>query len=117
MSGQSDINEAIFDRIEKIEGNVESMSATLAEMRGMVSTSMKATDKMISLLGKTVWALVILLFFFAGAVIYGAIGEKGLKSVRDALPSTPSLPLKPDYPLPNPPDGLDKWTNSFPSKV
>ena len=120
MPGQSDINAQIFDRIEKVENNVESISSamtemrsTMAEMRGMVSASMKGQDKMISLLGKTIWALVFLLFLFAGAVIYGAVGEKGLKSVRDTLPTMP----RKAYPMANLPDPLDKWTNGIPQTV
>jgi hypothetical protein len=101
MAQQSQINTEVFSRINDLETDV-------SETKGYLKAIVCQNEKMMAMLqkrdastGRIIWALFGIIIILLFALIYGAIGEKGLHSVRSAVPSRVAA-------IPAPGD-LDRW--------
>ncbi|MCQ2299926.1 MAG: hypothetical protein MJZ81_07380 [Bacteroidales bacterium] len=91
----------IYDRINSLEQGqaetngylravVENGKMQYEQTKDVIATFTAGTDKYIKLVWKMVLILTFGFFVAIFAVIYGAIGDKGLKSVRESIPSIPT---------------------------
>jgi hypothetical protein len=101
----------VYDRINSVESKVDETNGYL---RGVVESNVNLIDllkRRDTTTNRIITALVFLLLFAIGVIAYGAIGERGLKTVRDTLPSVPMqtdvLPAHNDF---------DKWGQSTAQK-
>lgn len=102
----------VYDRINSVESKVDETNGYL---RGVVESNVNLIDllkRRDTTTGRIITALVFLLLFAMGVIAYGAIGERGMKTVRDTLPSVPTqqtnaLPAHNDF---------DKWSQSTAQK-
>lgn len=86
-----EIHAETFRRINTLESK---MDETNGYLRGVVESNEKLItllEKRDTTLNRVVWALIVLLFFALGVIAFGAIGERGMHSVRQNLPM-PDLP-------------------------
>ena len=97
----------VYDRINSVESKVDETNGYL---RGVVESNVNLIDllkRRDTTTGRIITALVFLLLFAMGVIAYGAIGERGLKTVRDTLPTVPTqtdaLPAHNDF---------DKYANN-----
>lgn len=91
----------VYDRINSVESKVDETNGYL---RGVVESNVNLIDllkRRDTTTNRIITALVFLLLFAIGVIAYGAIGERGLKTVRDTLPSVPmqtdALPAHNDF--------------------
>lgn len=80
----------VYDRINSVESKVDETNGYL---RGVVESNVNLIDllkRRDTTTGRIITALVFLLLFAMGVIAYGAIGERGLKTVRDTLPTVPT---------------------------
>ena len=101
----------VYQRVNTIESKVDETNGYL---RGVVESNVSLIDllkRRDTTTSRMTAALMLLLLFAIGVIAYGAIGEKGLKTVRDTLPSVPTqtdaLPAHNDF---------DKWGQSTAQK-
>lgn len=86
----------IFKRLNDLENSY-------SEMKGMLAVMSKGYNRAVMFLG----FLAVVGWF---VVAYGAIGKDGMNSVRQSLPLHGGQQSSNDaYPIPAPPDGLDRW--------
>ena len=71
--------------IKQMEQSAEEHKAAVAELRSMHDSYAKMTKWFIG-------ALVVIILFLIGVIAYGAIGEKGMYAVRDAMPKVAGVP-------------------------
>ena len=99
MATQNDINKDLYN---KYNAALKEQSAT----NGYLKSIVEQIDKLIKLLRCALYILAAFAFACLFALIYGAIGEKGLHSVRQTMPSVPlqtvAIPAHNDF---------DKWQN------
>jgi hypothetical protein len=101
----------VYDRINSVESKVDETNGYL---RGVVESNVNLIDllkRRDTTTNRIITALVFLLLFAIGVIAYGAIGERGLKTVRDTLPTMPTQ----TYALPAHND-FDKWGQSTAQK-
>ena len=91
----------VYDRINSVESKVDETNGYL---RGVVESNVNLIDllkRRDTTSSRIIAALMLLLLFALGVIAYGAIGERGLKTVRDTLPSVPTqtdaLPAHNDF--------------------
>lgn len=95
---QSEVNQELFRRVNALE---QVYSETTGYLKGIVESN----EKLIKLFSRALYILAAIAFLSLFALIYGAIGERGLKSVRE---SVPSIPMRQTAALPAHND-FDKW--------
>lgn len=94
---QAHVNQELFERVGKCERGY-------AEMNGYLTALIEQNNKLIRLLTRVCYGLIIISVFLLLIVAYGAIGERGLHSVRQTLPSrVAAIPAHNDF---------DKWMNA-----
>lgn len=90
-------------RDEKIEERFNSIESKVDSMCGYLKGVVESNEKLIRLFSKALYVLSFIAVVAVGAIIYGAIGENGLKSVRSIVPDlTYAIPVHND---------LDYWQN------
>lgn len=98
----------VYNRINTLESKVDSTNGYL---KGVVESNEKLIallEKRDTSMGRVITALIVLLLFSLAVIAYGAIGDKGMKTVRETMPS---VPQKADaIPAPN---DVDKWANNL----
>ena len=92
----------VYDRINTLESKVDETNGYL---RGVVESNEKLItllEKRDTTLNRVIWALLVILLFALGVIAYGAIGDNGMKTVRDTIPKIPTaaIPAQNDF---------DKW--------
>lgn len=97
MATQGEINTEVFRRINSLE-------KVSSELSGYFKGMVENTKELISLMRNeqkhhkvVVSILASLLAFCIAAIIYGAIGERGLHSVRQTLPTAVAIPAHNDF--------------------
>ena len=97
----------VYDRINSVESKVDETNGYL---HGVIESNVNLIDllkRRDTTSSRIIAALMLLLLFALGVIAYGAIGEQGLKSVRDTLPSVPiqayAIPAHNDF---------DKYANN-----
>ena len=110
MGFQDELNK-VYDRVNAVESKIDETNGYL---KGVVESNVSLIDllkRRETTSNRITAALMLLLLFAFGVIAYGAIGEKGLKTVRDTLPSMPAqtdaLPAHNDF---------DKWGQSTAQK-
>lgn len=104
VQSQQQINNQLFKRVNDLE-------ADQSETKGYLKAIVEQNEKLIALLqkrdastGRIIWALFGVISILLFALIYGAIGEQGLHSVRQSMPMVPqqtaAIPAHNDF---------DKW--------
>lgn len=97
MTTQNEINKDLFGKYNTV---LKEQAAT----NGYLKSIVEQNDKLIDLLKKALYALsgiaTVCVLACLFALIYGAIGEKGLHSVRQTLPTAVAIPAHNDF---------DKW--------
>ena len=89
-----EIHGEIFGRINALESKID---GTNGYLRGVVESN----EKLIKLFSRALYILAFIATACLFALIYGAIGEHGLHSVRKAMPGTAyAIPAHNDF---------DKW--------
>lgn len=89
MAFQDELDK-VYQRVNTIESKVDETNGYL---RGVVESNVSLIDllkRRDTTTGRIITALVFLLLFAMGVIAYGAIGERGLKTVRDTLPNVPT---------------------------
>lgn len=76
---QSEVNQELFRRINKLE---QVYSETNGYLKGIVESN----EKLIKLFSKSLYILAAIATLSLLAVIYGAIGKDGMKSIRETMP-------------------------------
>lgn len=71
-----------YDKINRLTGE-------LRELSGQVRQTNSHIAQLVSLLKQTLLSLFVIILILIGAVIYGALGEKGFNSVTERLPGRP----------------------------
>lgn len=94
MVNQNHVNKELYARVAECEKGIAAMNSAF-------STLIMQNDKLIRLLTRVCYGLITISVFLLLIVAYGAIGDKGLHSVRKAMPSRIAA-------IPAPSD-LDKW--------
>lgn len=94
---QAHVNQELSERIGKCERG-------FAELNGYLTALIEQNNKLIKLLTRVCYGLIVISVFLLLIVAYGAIGKEGLYSVRKAMPSRIAA-------IPAPGD-LDKWMNA-----
>jgi hypothetical protein len=111
MATHDEVHEQIFNRINVVESKIDTTNGYL---KGVIESNEKivaVNEKLIALIEKrdrtqarAIWGLITLLLFALAIIGYGAIGDKGMHSVRQTVPSLPhttdALPAHDDF---------DKW--------
>lgn len=91
----------VYDRINGLESKVDSTNGYL---KGVVESNEKLInllEKRDTTLNRVIWGLLVILLFSLGVIAYGAIGDKGMKTVRETMPTNlAALPAQNDF---------DKW--------
>lgn len=110
MGFQDELNK-VYDRVNAVESKIDETNGYL---KGVVESNVSLIDllrRRETTSNRITAALMLLLLFAFGVIAYGAIGERGLKTVRDTLPSMPvqtdALPAHNDF---------DKWGQSTAQK-
>ena len=106
MATQDAINNSLFNKYNEV---LKEQSATNGYLKAIVDQN----NKLIELLKKALYALAgiasVCVTACLFALIYGAIGEKGLHSVRQTMPTMAAIPAHNDFD-----DGKWKrWEPSF----
>ncbi len=89
----------VYDRINGLESKVD-------ETNGYLKGVVESNEKLIKLFSKSLYILAFIAIVLLFALIYGAVGERGLKAVRESVPALPAssdleaIPVHPD---------TDKW--------
>lgn len=85
MKTHDEIHAEIFGRINTLESKIDDTNGYL---RGVVESN----EKLIRLFSKALYILAGIVLFLLGVVAYGAIGDKGLRSVRENAPVVFAIP-------------------------
>ena len=111
MASHDEIHNQIFNRLNEVESKVDTTNGYL---KGVIESNEKlvaVNERLITLMEKrdktqarVIWGLIVLLLFLSAIIGYGAIGDKGMHSVRQTMPTLPS----PTAAIPAHND-LDKW--------
>lgn len=83
----------VYDRINTLESKVDETNGYL---RGVVESNEKLItllEKRDTTLNRVIWALLVILLFALGVIAYGAIGDNGMKTVRDTMPKIPTAAI------------------------
>ncbi len=80
-----DVHAEIFGRINSLESKIDDTNGYL---RGVVESN----EKLIKLFTKALYILAGIVLFLLCVVAYGAIGDKGLRSVRENAPVVYVIP-------------------------
>ena len=103
-----EIHADMYGRINALESKIDETNGYL---RGVVESNEKLItllEKRDTTLNRVIWALLVILLFALGVIAFGAIGEKGMHSVRQNLPTLPQS-SQAAIPAHN---NLDKWLYS-----
>ena len=76
---QSEVNQELFRRVNALE---QVYNETNGYLKGIVESN----EKLIKLFSKALYILAAIATLSLLAVIYGAIGKDGMKSVRETMP-------------------------------
>lgn len=90
---QSEVNNELFRRVNVLE---QVCNETNGYLKGIVESN----EKLIKLFSKALYILAAIAVLSLLAVIYGAIGKEGMKSVRETMPRVADIQGVAD---------LDKW--------
>lgn len=90
---QSEVNQELFRRVNALE---QVYNETNGYLKGIVESN----EKLIKLFSKALYILAAIAVLSLLAVIYGAIGKDGMKSVRETMPRVADIQGAAD---------LDKW--------
>jgi len=90
-------------RDEKHEERFNQIESKVDETNGYLKGVVESNQRLIKLLTISLGVISFIALIAVGAVIFGAIGEKGLKSVRDSMP-------KVTYAIPADHKELEPWT-------
>lgn len=90
---QNEVNQELFRRVNALE---QVYSETTGYLKGIVESN----EKLIKLFSKALYILAAIAVLSLLAVIYGAIGKDGMKSVRETMPRVADIQGVAD---------LDKW--------
>lgn len=94
---QAHVNQELFERVGKCEQG-------FAELNGYLTALIEQNNKLIRLLTRVCYGLIVISVFLLLIVAYGAIGERGLRSVRETMPARlAAIPAPGDF---------DKWMNA-----
>ena len=100
------IDEKIIDmfaqRDERIEHRFNSIETKVDAMTGYLKGVVDSNEKLIKLFTKALYVISFISILSVAAVIYGAIGDKGMKTVRELIPTTV-------YAIPADHHELDQW--------
>ena len=99
----STIIEMFSKRDEKIEERFNQIESKVDETNGYLKGVVESNQKLIKLFSISLGVISFIAILAVGAIIVGAIGKDGFKTVRDAVPNiTYYIPAVND---------LDKWQN------
>lgn len=97
------IIEMFAKRDEKIEERFQSIEQKVDSMCGYLKGVVDSNEKLIKLFTRALYIISFIAIIAVGAIIVGAIGESGFKTVRDAMPTI-------SYAIPADHHELDKWS-------
>ena len=97
------IIEMFAKRDEKYEERFNQIESKVDETNGYLKGVVELNQKLIKLFTYSIAVISFIAIMAVGAIIVGAIGREGFKTVRDAVPNL-------TYYIPAPND-LDKWQN------
>ena len=92
-------------RDEKIEQRFNSIEGKVDELNGYLKGVVESNQRLISLFTKAMYVISFIAIIAVGAIIVGAIGESGFKTIRDSAP-----PIVEAIPAPH---DLEKWQNQW----
>ena len=99
----SNIIDMFAKRDEKIEERFNQIESKVDETNGYLKGVVESNQKLIKLFTYSIAVISFIAIMAVGAIIVGAIGKEGFKTVRDAVPNlTYYIPAVND---------LDKWQN------
>ena len=91
-------------RDEKTESRFNQIESKVDEMNGFLRGVISSNERLIKLLTISLGVISFIAITALGALIIGAVGESGFKTIRDKTP-------KVSYAIPATND-LDKWKNN-----
>lgn len=100
----SNIIDMFAKRDEKIEERFQSIEQKVDSMCGYLKGVVDSNERLISLFTKALYVISFIAISAVGAIIIGAIGESGFKTLRDQVP-------KVSYAIPTDHHDLDYWQN------
>ena len=90
-------------RDEKIESRFNTIESKVDEMNGYLKGVVESNQKLIKLFTVSIAVISFIAVLSVGAIIVGAIGKDGFKTVRDSMPNMTYFITAPN--------DLDKWQN------
>lgn len=110
MASGDDVHKDLYDKINANTAAVASLAATVAVLTAQNERFIKLLENDNQRLTKVFkWVAVfmfLLIIFLVTVIAYGAIGDKGLHSVRQNQPNIPGLSMSAIMPWHN---NLDEW--------
>lgn len=99
----SNIIDMFAKRDEKIEARFNDIEGKVDELNGYLKGVVESNQRLISLFTKAMCVISFIAIISVGAIIVGAIGESGFKTIRNSIPAT-------SYAIPANHHELDKWS-------
>jgi len=99
----SNIIDMFAKRDEKIEQRFQSIEQKVDSMCGYLKGVVDSNEKLITLFTRALYVISFIAITAVGAIIVGAVGERGFKTIRDAVPTI-------SYAIPANHHELDKWS-------
>lgn len=99
----SNIIDMFAKRDEKYEERFNQIESKVDETNGYLKGVVESNQRLIKLLTISLGIISFIAVLAVSAIIVGAIGENGFKTVRDKMP-------KVSYAIPNDHHELDQWT-------
>ena len=99
----SNIIDMFAKRDEKIEQRFQSIEQKVDSMCGYLKGVVDSNEKLIKLFTSALYIIGFIAITAVGAIIVGAIGESGFKTIRDAMPTI-------SYAIPADHHELDQWS-------
>ncbi len=92
----------------KIYGRINTLESKVDETNGYLRGVVETNERLIKLLSRAQYMLGFIICVLLFALVYGAIGDKGLHAVRETLPTVPKMAaIPPDH-------DFDRWMVRLP---
>ncbi len=79
----ADIHKDLYKRLNE-------NTSELARLNGATSILIEQNDKLYKIIRTIIWMMFFVICALTFSLIYGAVGDKGLHAVREAMPHVPS---------------------------